>query len=156
MAIFDELPRYITLSCSPIIIMSILCGTFWDSSVACNFVNLWLHPIIHEIPNEAGIKDRPDRYHEILAFIFAKISPRISALWLAAGMSGFIPIILKLVESGTSPCQRLWRRLSCWLKEVGETPLYILARVSNAWHSLGCPASGAQNFDTPLDPNAFP
>ena len=110
-AIFNQLRSYIPFSCNPEAITSSLCGTFWEPHIPCNFVSPWLHPIIHEIPNGAGIINFPGRYHEILALICARRSPSIAALWLGAATSGLIPRILKLVESGTPPLDQngvLW------------------------------------------------
>lgn len=100
-AINKELPYYMALSCSPSIVMSSLCGVFWNADFSCNLVSPWLHPIIREVPKGDGIIDIPGRYHEILAFVCALRRPPLSALWLGAAISGLVPSILKFVESGT-------------------------------------------------------
>ena len=102
-AISEELPYYMTLSCNPSVVMSSLCGTFWNPDISCNLVSPWLHPIIHEVPNGKGIANVPGRYHEILAFVGARRCPPLSALWLGAAASSLVPKILTFVESGTPP-----------------------------------------------------
>jgi hypothetical protein len=99
--ISKELPYYMALSCSPSVVISSLCGVFWDIEVPCNLVSPWLHPIINEVPNGKGIISIPGRYHEILVFVCAIRCPPLSALWLGAAISGLVPRVLKFVESGT-------------------------------------------------------
>jgi len=99
--ISEELPFYMALSCNPSVVMSSLCGVFWDIHISCNLVSPWLHPIINEIPNGKGIINVSGRYHEILFFICATRCPPLSALWLGAAISGLVPRVLRSVESGT-------------------------------------------------------
>jgi len=35
----EELPHYISLSCNPEVIISSLCGMFWDPNIPCNLVS---------------------------------------------------------------------------------------------------------------------
>lgn len=98
-----ELPYYMALSCCPSVVMSSLCGVFWDTNVSCNLVSPWLHSILYEIPNGIGIANVPGRYHEVLAFICAKRCPSLSALWLGAAIGGLVSRVLKFVESGIPP-----------------------------------------------------
>lgn len=95
-----ELAYYMALSCSLNVVMSSLCGVFWDTNVSCNLVSPWLHFILHEIPNGIGIANVFDRYHEVLAFICAKRCSSLSALWLGAAIGGLVSRVLKFVESG--------------------------------------------------------
>lgn len=95
------LQYYMALSSNASVVMSTLCGVFWDVDIACNLVSPWLHPILREIPNGEGVISAPGRYHEILAFVCAKFCPPLSALWLGAAISELISKVLKLVGSGT-------------------------------------------------------
>jgi hypothetical protein len=99
----EELPYYMTLSCSPEAIISSLCGMFWEPDVTCNMVSPWLHPILNEVPEGKGIVDTPGLYHEILAIVCGLRQPRISALWLGAVAGGLTPAILQRVRRGRPP-----------------------------------------------------
>ncbi|MCJ1442817.1 MAG: hypothetical protein MMC23_003314 [Stictis urceolatum] len=101
-AIFGNLPYYMALSSSPSVIMSSLCGMFWDAETTCNHVSSWLHPILNEVPNGKDVT-APGQFYELLVFACAIRCPSLSALWLGAAISGLVPKILKFVESGTPP-----------------------------------------------------
>lgn len=76
----EELPYYMALSCNPEVVISRLCGMFWEDNVTCNIVSPWLHPILNEIPDAKDIIDKPNFYHEILAIMCSFRRPRISVL----------------------------------------------------------------------------
>ncbi|EER25739.1 hypothetical protein CPC735_041830 [Coccidioides posadasii C735 delta SOWgp] len=99
----NELPYYMTLSCSPETVISALCGMFWEPTVTCNMVSPWLHPIFQEIPKSPKFSSTPGFYYEILAVICSFRQPRIFTLWLGAVTSGLAPIILRRVERGRPP-----------------------------------------------------
>lgn len=67
--ISDELPYYMALSWNSEVVMSSLCGGFWDADVPCNLVSLWLHPILNEVPEGKQIIETPSLYYEIIAII---------------------------------------------------------------------------------------
>ncbi|KMU89934.1 hypothetical protein CIHG_07617 [Coccidioides immitis H538.4] len=50
----EQLPYYVTLSCNYAVVISSLCGSFWEPSVPCNLVSAWLHPVLKEIPRKLG------------------------------------------------------------------------------------------------------
>ncbi|KAI2994914.1 hypothetical protein CBS147345_9883 [Aspergillus niger] len=52
----EDLPYYMTLSCSPEVMMSTFCGAFWEHDVPCNLVSPWLHPIINEVLVLSGLE----------------------------------------------------------------------------------------------------
>lgn len=83
-----------TLSYSPEVIISSICGIFWELNIIYNIVSPWLYPILNEVPDGKGIIDTPDLYHEVLIIIYGLRRPRISALWLGAIAGGLILIIL--------------------------------------------------------------
>ncbi|RDL38515.1 Uncharacterized protein BP5553_02855 [Venustampulla echinocandica] len=99
----EELPFYMSLSCSPEVVMSSLCGMFWEADVTCNLVSPWLHPILNEVPEGKGITETPGRYYEIIAIICGLRRPRISALFLGAAASGLMPTILRSIRGGRPP-----------------------------------------------------
>ncbi|KGQ01717.1 hypothetical protein PAAG_11565 [Paracoccidioides lutzii Pb01] len=99
----DQLSYYITLSCSLEVVISILCGMFWESDVTCNMVSPWLHPILREVPEGQGIARTPGLYHEILAIMCSFRRPQVFTLWLGAVASGLTPTILCQVARGRPP-----------------------------------------------------
>lgn len=100
----QDLPYYMTLSCSPELLISILCGSFWEPEIPCNLVSPWLHPVINEVLESASPDmDMPGPNQEVLALIGAIRQPNISALWLGAAISGLCPIVLRRVRRGRPP-----------------------------------------------------
>ena len=99
----EELPFYMALSCNPEVVISSLCGMFWEADVTCNLVSPWLHPILNEVPQSKEIVETPGLYYEILAIICSLRRPRISTLFLGAAASGLIPIILRRIRRGRPP-----------------------------------------------------
>ncbi|RDK43404.1 hypothetical protein M752DRAFT_326235 [Aspergillus phoenicis ATCC 13157] len=85
----EDLPHYMTLSCSPEVMMSTFCGAFWEHDVPCKLVSPWLHPIINEV-----LGALPENELEVLAFIGAIRQPCFSAFWIGAVASGLGPQIL--------------------------------------------------------------
>lgn len=41
---YENRDYYMSLSCKPGAIISLLCGTFWEPGVPCNLASPWLHP----------------------------------------------------------------------------------------------------------------
>jgi hypothetical protein len=82
-----------TWSCSRDVIMSSLCGMFWQSGVTCSYIRFARNPG----ESAAGI---PDLYHKILAIMCSFRQPQVFTLWLGAVASGLTPIILNRVERG--------------------------------------------------------
>lgn len=76
----DELPYFITLSCSPELVTSSLCSMFWEPKITCNMVSPWLHPILNELPLVEEISSTPGLYHELLATICSLRRPGLSPL----------------------------------------------------------------------------
>lgn len=103
--LYNDLPYYITLSCGPEVLMSTLCGSFWEPEVPCNLVSPWLHPVLNEVLDGAS----PNKSHgqEILALIGAIRRPNLSALWIGAIASGLGPIITRKVSRGRPPLDPL-------------------------------------------------
>lgn len=99
----EELPYYMALSCNHNVIVSSLCGVFWEPNVPCNLVSPWLHPVMNEVPIMEEIKSFKGRYEEILAIMCALRRPKLSALWLGAVISGLAPTVLNFIRSGTPP-----------------------------------------------------
>ncbi|KAJ5910969.1 uncharacterized protein N7473_000272 [Penicillium subrubescens] len=86
-------PYYITLSCSPEVIISALCGSFWKPDVPCNLVSSWLHPVLNEVLGIASFTMGHDQ--GILALVGAIRRLGLSALWIGAVASGLGPVVLK-------------------------------------------------------------
>ncbi|PYH75061.1 uncharacterized protein BO88DRAFT_460983 [Aspergillus vadensis CBS 113365] len=98
----EDLPYYMTLSCSPEVMMSTFCGAFWEQDVPCNLVSPWLHPIINEV-----LGALPESELEVLAFIGAIRQPCFSAFWIGAIASGLGSEILHRVRGGHPPLDRV-------------------------------------------------
>ncbi|KAJ5936799.1 hypothetical protein N7466_003249 [Penicillium verhagenii] len=98
----DQLPYYMTLSCHPELMFSVLCGLFWELEVPCNLVSSWLHPVLNEV-----LDDTAEYNQEILALIGAIRRPGLSALWIGAIASGLGPSILSRVKRGRPPLDPL-------------------------------------------------
>lgn len=99
----EGLPYYMALSCNHSVIVSSLCGVFWEPRIPCNLVSPWLHPVMNEVPIMEEVINFEGRYYEILAIMCAIRRPKLSALWLGAVTSGLAPRILDFVKSGTPP-----------------------------------------------------
>ena len=66
--VYKELPHYLTLSSNPEVVISSLCGMFWEDGNPSNLVSPWLHPVLNELPQLQGINQSLDiSYFEILA-----------------------------------------------------------------------------------------
>ncbi|KAJ5219967.1 hypothetical protein N7468_009171 [Penicillium chermesinum] len=98
-----DLAYYISLSCNYSVLISSLCGSFWEPSIACNLVSPWLHPILEKVPRATGIAENAGRYHEIIALLCGMRRPRLKGLWEGAALSGLVPKVIDLVKSGTPP-----------------------------------------------------
>lgn len=72
----NDLHYYMTLSCSPDVMISTLCGSFWEPDVPCNMVSQWLHPLLEEVLCDAT----KGKTQELIAVIGAMYRPSIVAL----------------------------------------------------------------------------
>lgn len=104
-SLIKELPYYMTLSCSPEVVMSTLCGSFWELEVPCNLVGPWLHPLLNEVLS--GTSGTVNHDYEMLALMGAIRRPNISALWIGAAASGLAPKIIQKVRRGRPPLDAL-------------------------------------------------
>jgi hypothetical protein len=100
---YEEPPHYMTLSCNTEIVISSLCGTFWEDGVTCNMVTPWLHPVLNEFPEVQVFANTPGLYFDVLATLYCFRRPQISVLWLGAVASGLAPTILQRVKRGRPP-----------------------------------------------------
>ena len=94
--LFGCLNSCITLSCSAEGIDSLLCSVFFEPTVPCNLLGAHLYGITKAIE---PLKDDP----RILAPLMAKISPKISPLWLATIWRGQASHVLQTVMEGLPP-----------------------------------------------------
>lgn len=99
----ENLSYYMTLSCNPEVVISSLCGMFWESGVPCNLVSPWLHPILKEMPEQQEISGIPGLYAEMLTIIGSIRRPTISALWLGAVAGGLTPAKNRRIRRGRPP-----------------------------------------------------
>ncbi|KAJ5215757.1 uncharacterized protein N7498_002164 [Penicillium cinerascens] len=97
LSVSNDLPFFMALSCNHSVVMSSLCGSFWEPDIPCSLVSAWLHPVLEEIPKASRISEKPGRYHEMIALMCGKRRPRLSALWIGAALSGLVPRILDSV-----------------------------------------------------------
>ncbi|KAL2815145.1 hypothetical protein BJX63DRAFT_420503 [Aspergillus granulosus] len=100
LTISNNIPHYIALSCNYSVVMSGLCGSFWEPSVQCNLVSPWLHSVLKEIPQLPQLMQDPRRYYEVIATMSGIRRPSLSPLWVGAALSGLVP---KVISSGTPP-----------------------------------------------------
>ncbi|KAB8201777.1 hypothetical protein BDV34DRAFT_202037 [Aspergillus parasiticus] len=57
MAIDNKIPFYISLGCNHNVVVSSLCGSFWEPDIPCNLVSPWLHPVLKELPYKDGVNN---------------------------------------------------------------------------------------------------
>ncbi|KAL9062937.1 MAG: hypothetical protein Q9161_009689 [Pseudevernia consocians] len=103
--LFDDLPCYITLSCGGDVIISSLCGVFWNPHIPSNLVSPWLKPLL-DLKKTKNCQSAPGRYNEILAVISARRAPNIAYLSVGAAISGLTSKILEQVLTGQPPLER--------------------------------------------------
>lgn len=101
----EELPYFMTLSCSPEVLMSTLCGSFWEADVPCNLVSSWLHPVLEEVLGDVSVTN--DRDQELLALLGLIRRPSVSGLWIGAVISGLGPKVVEKVRRGRPPLDSL-------------------------------------------------
>lgn len=103
LSISNDMPYFMALSCNHSVVMSSLCGSFWEPNIPCSLVSPWLHPVLEEIPKASWICEKSGRYNEIIALMCGKRRPPLSALWIGAALSGLVPKVLESIRSGTPP-----------------------------------------------------
>ncbi|KAJ5594846.1 uncharacterized protein N7459_001054, partial [Penicillium hispanicum] len=136
--LMEELPYYMTLSCNPELMMSILCGSFWEPGVPCNLVSPWLHPVLNEVLGGLPIKSGHDQ--EVLGLMCAIRRPSII-------ISGLGPTILEMVKMGMPPldhngfawtgCPQSFMDISGSGPYTSETPSFIMRQ--DVWRLLHLP-----------------
>jgi hypothetical protein len=102
-AFAHNLAYYMSLSCNYSVVMSSLCGSFWEPTVGCNLVSPWLHPVLEEIPKLPQFAGDSRRYHKLIAIMCAARRPTLSPVWAGASLSGLVGQIIDLVRTGTPP-----------------------------------------------------
>ncbi|KAJ5919148.1 hypothetical protein N7466_010091 [Penicillium verhagenii] len=95
----EELPYYMTLSCSPEVMILTLCGSFWQQDVPCNMASQWLHPVFEEVLDNTT----EHKSQELIALLGAIRRPSVSALWVGAVVGGIGPTLLQKVRRGKPP-----------------------------------------------------
>jgi hypothetical protein len=75
---------YLTLSCDPSIVASVLWGIFWEPGLDCNLVSPALNPAIEVL--QTLLQNGQD---EVLVKVLAQRRPKIGSLWLGAVATGF-------------------------------------------------------------------
>jgi hypothetical protein len=148
----EDLPYYMTLSCSPEVMMSTFCGAFWEHDIPCNLVSPWLHPILNEVlggPSTIAGSDPG-----LLAFIGAIRQPNFSAFWIGAVASGLGPEILHRVRGGRPPldplafpwtgCPQSFMDLSGSGPYTCGNPQYILR--ADVWRLMHLPSTEEDNL----------
>ncbi|KAL9062661.1 MAG: hypothetical protein Q9161_009772 [Pseudevernia consocians] len=102
---FNDLPYYITLSCGGDVIISSLCGVFWNPHIPSNLVSPWLQPLL-DFKKVKICQSASGRYNEILAVMSARRAPNIAYLSMGAAISGLTSKILEQVLTGQPPLER--------------------------------------------------
>jgi hypothetical protein len=88
------LPYYMTLSCNPFGIRSLLCSVFFNIDVECNLVSAWLTPCF-------AIVDPLIEREEFtkLATLLGNRQPNVAALWLGAIIVGIAKSVIRDVRN---------------------------------------------------------
>lgn len=100
--LYEDLPKYTTLSCTGEVINAALCSSFWNAHVSSNLCSPWLQPLM-DLRNSETYQRDPARFNEILAMISAHRVPAIACLYIGAAVSGLLPKILDHALSGQPP-----------------------------------------------------
>ncbi|KAB8266314.1 hypothetical protein BDV32DRAFT_144035 [Aspergillus pseudonomiae] len=151
MRLKEDLPYYMTLSCSPEAMMSTFCGAFWEHDIPCNLVSPWLHPVLNEILG--GTSGTLGSHAEALAFIGAIRQPKFSALWIGAVASGLGPEILHRVRRGRPPldlhafpwtgCPQSFMDIAGSGPYTYKNPQYILR--ADVWRLMHLPSTDPED-----------
>ncbi|KAJ5923984.1 hypothetical protein N7466_008171 [Penicillium verhagenii] len=136
----NDIPYYMSLSCNPEVMISSLCGSFWDPGVPCNLVSPWLHPAVNEVLGSSTTVTVRDQ--EILGLLCAIRRPSISALCIGAVISGLGPTILERVKGGLPPLDQnayAWTGCAqCFMDDSGSGP-YKLQNIESISRGLSHP-----------------
>lgn len=162
--LFNDLPYFITLSCTNRVIASSLCGVFWNPHVPSNLVGPWLQPLL-ELEETQFDRNAPGRFAETLAVICARRAPNIAFLCLGATISGLMPEVLSRAMTGKPPLERhayAWTGVpQSFMDLAGEGPYYEThlaekyIRRSDCWRLRYLPTNvtdGIHFGDTPMTP----
>ena len=103
--LFDDLPYYSTLSCGGDVVISSLCGVFWNPHIPSNIVRTWSQPLV-DLSKRTICQSAPGRYNEILANMSARRAPNIAYLSMGAAISGLTSKILEWALTGQLPLER--------------------------------------------------
>lgn len=146
--LYEQIPYYMALSCNFQIIISSLCGVFWEPDVPCNLVSPWLHPVLNELRETLASNASPS-YTETLCAMCALRCPNLAALWLGATLSGLSPMIVEFIGSGTpplDPCASAWTSCPQSFMDVAGSGAYAKPTASgtkisraDAWRLLYFP-----------------
>ncbi|KAL4888243.1 hypothetical protein BDV59DRAFT_211432 [Aspergillus ambiguus] len=155
----EDLPYYMTLSCSPEVMMSTFSGAFWESDIPCNLVSPWLHPVLKEVLGETS--DIKVRESEVLAYIGSIRQPRFSAFWFGAIASGLGPEIIRRVGGGRPPLDPLaypWTGYPQSFMDIAGSGPYIcddqeyISR-ADVWRLMHLPSNEEDNTCYQYRPN---
>ena len=91
----ELLPKYMTLSCNPHGLRSLLRCTFFNPNIECNMVSAWLNPAFAVLTSVS-----PKLDNDALANILINRNPRLGLLWLGAMFTGLATPILRESKSG--------------------------------------------------------
>lgn len=127
----NELPFYIALSRNTAVLMSSLCGMFWQPEITCDMVSPWLHPILNEVPFANEFSGTPGFYPELLGIMCTFRQPRISSLWLSAVASGLTSVVIRRIRRGRPPLDPNafpWTGCPQSFMDVAGTGTYVYVR----------------------------
>ena len=86
-------------------IISSLCGVFWNPYIPSNLFSPWLQPLL-DLKKTGVCTSAPGRYNEILAVMSARRAPNIAYLSVGAAISGLTSTVLEQVLTGQPPLER--------------------------------------------------
>lgn len=89
------LPYYMTLSCNPFGIRSLLCSAFFNIDVECNLVSAWLTPCFATV---VPLIERGE--YTKLASLLGNRQPNVAALWLGAIIVGIAKSVIRDSRNG--------------------------------------------------------
>ncbi|KAJ5667718.1 uncharacterized protein N7477_006288 [Penicillium maclennaniae] len=116
----ELLPKYMTLSSNPWGLRSLLCSTFFNPDIECNFVSAWLNPafaILHSISAKKIA----------VAALLANRQPRLGILWLGAILASLADSVLRDIRTGATAVDL---QASAW-SEITQTFLTLNTRGSH-------------------------
>ncbi|PYH86702.1 hypothetical protein BO82DRAFT_412442 [Aspergillus uvarum CBS 121591] len=137
--LYKDISYYMALSCDFHVVISSICGVFWEPSVPCNKVSPWLHPVLHELPAALDFTSSPG-YIEVLATIGTPPLDPSGSAWTGCpqsflDLSGTGPYAEPSGSEGQITRPDAWRLL--YLPPAVEDDLHYESPPFSPWEPVG-------------------